>query len=144
MKNGSDGSAAGCSTPASRQVSSRPLEPAREPAPTVRPSRRATSSSRSVRTAQPSGRRDAGLAAATQRPNGLSCGLGLVDDRDQLEVGPAERHDSVRGAPARVTAALDRGQAVQRFELARGRREVGHRDQDVVELERDRRLRRRC
>lgn len=47
-------------------------------------------------------------------------GLGLVDDGDQLEIGLAERHDSVGRAPPGVTATLDRSEAVPRFDLARG------------------------
>src|SRR5215213_11143891 len=62
-------------------------------------------------------------------------GLGLVDDRNQLEVGLTEWHDPVRRAPAGVTAALDRSQAVSRFDLLRGCGKVGHRDQYVVELQ---------
>ena len=51
---------------------------------------------------------------------GALLGLRLVDDREQLEIGPAERDDSVGGAPARVTTAFEGGQPVQRFELAGG------------------------
>lgn len=68
-------------------------------------------------------------------------GLGLVDDRDQLEIGLAERHDPVGGAPAGVTAALDRRQAMPRLDLLRGCGKVGHRDQYVVELQSDERSR---
>jgi hypothetical protein len=35
-----------------------------------------------------------------------------------------------------VTATLERGQAVARFELARGCREIGDGDQYVIELQR--------
>jgi hypothetical protein len=63
-------------------------------------------------------------------------GLGLADDRDQLEIGLTERHDPVRRAPAGMTAALDRSHAVSRFDLLRGCGKVGHRDQYVVEPER--------
>src|SRR5215212_5849231 len=66
-------------------------------------------------------------------------GLGLVDDRDQLEIGLTEWHDPVRRAPAGVTAALDRREAVSRFDLLRGCGKVGHRDQYVVELQSDER-----
>src|SRR5215218_6313804 len=68
-------------------------------------------------------------------------GLGLVDDRDQLEVRLTEWHDPVRRAPTGVTAALDRRQAMSRFELLRGCGKVGHRDQYVVELQSDERSR---
>jgi hypothetical protein len=34
-----------------------------------------------------------------------------------------------------VTAAFDRGEPVARFDLTRGCREVGDRDQDVIELQ---------
>jgi hypothetical protein len=68
-------------------------------------------------------------------------GLGLVDDRYQLEIGLTEWHDPVRRAPAGVTAALGRSQAVSRFDLLRGCGEVGHRDQYVVELQSDERTR---
>jgi hypothetical protein len=61
--------------------------------------------------------------------------LGLVDDRNQLQIGVAERHDPVRRAEALMTAAFDRSQAVTRLELARGCFEVGDRDQDVIELQ---------
>ena len=60
--------------------------------------------------------------------------FGLVDDCDQLKVAVAERHDAVRRAPARVTTALGRYQAVPRFDLPRGCGQVSHRDQYVVEL----------
>lgn len=62
-------------------------------------------------------------------------GLGLVDDRDQLEVGPAERHDPVRRAPAGVTASLDRSEAVPRLDLLRRCSKIRHRDQYVVEFQ---------
>src|SRR5688500_3976199 len=62
-------------------------------------------------------------------------GLGLVDDRHQLEIGLTERHNPVGRAPAGVTAALDRSEAVPHFDLLRGRGKVGHRDQYVVELQ---------
>src|SRR5918997_5817857 len=62
-------------------------------------------------------------------------GLGLVDDRDQLEIGLAERHYPVGRAPAGVTAALDRSEAVPHFDLLRGCGKVGHCDQYVVELQ---------
>src|SRR5215204_1520608 len=68
-------------------------------------------------------------------------GLGLVDDRDQLEIALTEWHDPVRRAPAGVTAALDRSQTVSRFHLLRGCGKVGHRDQYVVELQSDERSR---
>jgi hypothetical protein len=106
MKKGREGSAAACSMPAIRHRMSLPARPARVPAPTDNPSRWATSSSLCVRTAQPSGWASSACTRATQRPNGL-CGLGLIDDRDQLEVGLAERHEPVGRAPAGVTAALD-------------------------------------
>ena len=62
-------------------------------------------------------------------------GLGLVDDRHQLEVGLAERHYPVGRAPAGVTTALDRSEAVPHFDLLRGCGKVGHRDQYVVEFQ---------
>ena len=62
-------------------------------------------------------------------------GLGLVDDRDQFEVGLTERHDPVGRAPAGVAAALDRSQAMPRFDLPSGYGNVGHRNQYVVELQ---------
>jgi hypothetical protein len=68
-------------------------------------------------------------------------GLGLVDDRDQFEVGLTERHDPVGRAPAGVTAALDRSQAVPRFDPLRGCSKVGHREQYVVELQSEERSR---
>jgi hypothetical protein len=132
MKKGSEGSAAACSIPASRQRRDRPPREAREPAVTISPSRRATASRSSTRTAQPSGSAKSGDAWATQ----ALCRLGLVDGCDQLEVCLAKRHDPVGRPPARVPAALERGQAVAFLELAPGRREVGHGDQDVVELHR--------
>ena len=120
MKNGSDCSAAERSTPADRQVSSRPLGSAREPDPTVRPSREATSSSRSVRTAHPSGRVTAPARGRDPASEGALLGLRLVDHREQLEIEPAERDDPVGGTPAKVTTAFEEGQPVQRFELAGG------------------------
>src|SRR6266516_4768676 len=65
-------------------------------------------------------------------------GLGLVDDRDQLEIGLTERHDPVGRAPTGVAAALNRGQAVPRFKLPRGCCQVGDRDQYVVKLQNER------
>jgi hypothetical protein len=61
--------------------------------------------------------------------------LGLVDDRDQLQIGVPERHDPVRRAEALMTATFDRSQAVACLELARGCFEAGDRDQDVIELQ---------
>ena len=61
--------------------------------------------------------------------------FGLVDDRDQLQVGVAERHDPVGRAETLVSAAFDRRQAVARLDLARGGVEVGDRNQYVIELQ---------
>jgi hypothetical protein len=84
--------------------------------------------------------------APAKRPPGLRVGdpasdralrrLGPVDDRDQLQVRVAERHNPVGRAETLVPAAFDRGQAVTRLDLARGGVEVGDRDQDVIELQR--------
>jgi hypothetical protein len=82
-------------------------------------------------------RRDRGRGLGDPAPERALRGFGRVDDRDQLEVGAAERHDPVGGAPARVTAALDRRQAVPRLDLAPGCREIGNRDQYVVEVQSD-------
>ncbi len=82
-----------------------------------------------------------GVHPGNPAPERALRGFGLVDHRDQLEIGLAERHDPVGGAPAGVTAALDRSQAVPRFDLLRGCGKVGHRDQYVVELQSDERSR---
>ena len=58
------------------------------------------------------------------------------DYRNQLEVGVAERHDPVGGAPGWVTPALDRSKTVTVLDLPPGRFEVCHSDQYVVELHR--------
>ena len=50
-------------------------------------------------------------------PELVFCSLSVIDDGDQLEIGLAERHDPVGGAPAWVTAALDRSEAVPRLDL---------------------------
>jgi hypothetical protein len=77
----------------------------------------------------------AGCARATQLPKWAPRGLGPGDNRDQLKIGLAEWHDSVGRAPARVTATLDRSQAVARFDFARGICQVGHGNQYVIELQ---------
>ena len=64
----------------------------------------------------------------------LRC-LGLVDNRHQLKIGLAERHDPVARAPARVTAALDRSKAMPRLDLLCGCVKVDDRDQYVVEFQ---------
>src|SRR5215207_6588372 len=61
--------------------------------------------------------------------------LGFVDDRDQLEVRLAKRHDPVGGAPAGVTATLQRGEPMARLQLAPRRLEVRDRDDHMVELQ---------
>jgi hypothetical protein len=68
-------------------------------------------------------------------------GLGLVDDRNQFEVGITERDKPVGRPPAGVTAALDRSQAVPGFDPLRGCSKVGHREQYVVEFQSDERSR---
>jgi hypothetical protein len=134
MKNGSDGSAAACSRPASRQRRTRPPGMSREPAATASSSRRATSSSRWVRTARrAAGRREAALrrpSARTRSPR----------PRPRRRPRPA-RGRPRRGArsgwpfPSRGDGPLARRQAVPRLELARGCGQVDDRDQDVIELQ---------
>ena len=60
--------------------------------------------------------------------------VGLVDYGNQLEIGLAERHDSVGRAPVWMTATLDRREAVPRRDLAGSLCQIGYRDQHVVEL----------
>src|SRR5215207_8546689 len=79
--------------------------------------------------------REVGMRRSDPAPERALCGLGLVDDRDQLEIRLTERHDPVGRPPAGVTAALDRSQTVPTFELARGGGQVGHRNEYVVELQ---------
>jgi hypothetical protein len=62
--------------------------------------------------------------------------LGIVDDRDQLQIRVAEGHDPVGRAETLVTAAFDGRQAMARLDLARGGVEVGDGDQYVIELQR--------
>lgn len=76
-----------------------------------------------------------GTHPGSPAPEHAARSLGLVDDGDQLEVRLAERYDPVGRAPARVTAALDRREAVPRFDLLGSRRQIGYRDQYVVELQ---------
>ena len=71
MKNGSSGSAAALSTPASLHVRTCPLGAVRDPALTLSSCCFATASRDVVRTAQPIGWRTTGRALATHRPNGL-------------------------------------------------------------------------
>jgi len=85
--------------------------------------------------------REGGLRFCDPAPERAPRGLRLVDDRNQLEISLTERHDPVGRAPVAVTAALDRRQAVPRFDLARGCGKVGHRNQYVVELQNDERSR---
>ena len=135
MKNGSDGSAAASSIPATRQCRISPPRVAREPAWIVRSSRRATPSSSCVRTAQPRGRPRSDCTRATQLPNGLRAASSSSATVTSSRIGLAERHDPVGRAVAGVTAALDRRQAVTRFQPARGGRQVRHRNQYMVELQ---------
>ena len=76
-------------------------------------------------------RPDPGDTAPERAPRSL----GTVDDRDQLEVRLTERHDPVRRPLTRVTAALHRRQAAPRLDLQGRSREVGDRDQYMVELQ---------
>ena len=74
---------------------------------------------------------DAGDPAPERAPGGL----GLVDDRDQLEIRCAKRHDPICGAPTGVAATNNGCEAVPRLDLRGGRIEIGDRDQYVVELQ---------
>ena len=74
------------------------------------------------------------LAARDPAAECAPCGLGFVDDRNELEIGIDERHDPVRGPQPAVPAALDRREPVALLEPLTGGCEVGDRDQDVVEL----------
>ena len=71
MKNGSAGSDSARSTPAVRHWRIRPSGRVRDPLPTARSSRYATTSIAAVRTAQPNGWITPGGTAATQRPKAL-------------------------------------------------------------------------
>src|SRR4029453_16630953 len=84
----------------------------------------------------PPAERSARVGCATGDPP-ADAGVGrgwLVDDGDQLQVAVPERHDPVGGAPAGMPAALDRGQAVACLELPPRGREVGDREQHMVQL----------
>src|SRR6266480_5112109 len=59
-------------------------------------------------------------------------GLTLVDDRDQLELLPAERHDDVGGSGSGVPAAGNSLQAETFLQVPGAILEVGHRQQDVI------------
>jgi hypothetical protein len=56
-----------------------------------------------------------------------------VDDRDELQIGIAERDDPIRRAPRRMTSALNGCEPVARPELGRPERQVTDRQDDVVD-----------
>jgi hypothetical protein len=59
-----------------------------------------------------------------------------IDDRNELEIGVAQRDDPVRCTPPRVTSTLDRGEAVPSLHRRPRGGEVVDRDQDVIDRER--------
>ena len=78
---------------------------------------------------------DGRLRCRDPSSEGALRGHGLVGDRDQFQIGLTERHDHVGRAPAGVTTALKRGEAVPLVDLLRRCGKVGHCDQYVVELQ---------
>ena len=140
MKKGSEGSSAERSRPAIRQRSTVPSGRARDAVgDRQRRAGSATASRSSVRTHQPS--RRGRSPPATQLPNPLRGGLGVVDDGDQLEVGAprAERSRSRSRGPGagRPRPTLARGAASTCLAAAS---RSDDRDQDVVELRSPQRL----
>ena len=89
----------------------------------------------SGRTAQPI--RSPSLASRIRRPKSLPRCHVLVDDRDQLEIGVAERDDPVGRAPGGMAAsrASPRGRTRTAVGARRGSTRRG-RENDVVELHR--------
>ena len=61
-------------------------------------------------------------------------GFSLVDYSDEFKVGVAEGHDPVGGTPARVTAALYRGETMVLFHLPRSGFQVDHGNEYVIDF----------
>ena len=143
MKKGSEGSALAARCRLSRHRTSWPFRAAREPAVTVRSSRRATSSSWRVRTAQPSGR---ARVDALPRP---SARTGPAQPRPRRRPRPARGRS--RRAARSCWPCPSRGDGRPRskpgriaLRSPRGCGQVGHRDQHVVELQSDERISPEC
>lgn len=105
MKNGTSGSAAARSMPASCQVRRSPVGVARYPAWTGRPRRVATASSEPVLTAQPDRLDDGCVRRRQPATEHTSLCDALIDDRDEFEISVIDGHDPVRRPPVRMRSS---------------------------------------
>ena len=103
----------------------------------ARPSRRAIASTSSDARQIAYQRSPSAVRSIMVRPKTVPAACSPIHDADQLDVVLAERHDAVRGAPARVPAPGDRGQSVVAEQPVACVVEVAHGHHDVIDHERD-------